>query len=342
MKFEKMFDLANNMSAEEPENITLSAGGKDKEFTPKQQTRIFRKAIQAFIHKVATGTKEKAIQAFSGSTDVTKLTKDVFNVTGATPNYDLGWQRVFRGIRLMKGQLNWEIADVAEYSEFELTPEGAKCKIGSASGSSIIVGIKKYSKGIGFTWEMMEGRQLYRFIEQLLGLRDKLYLLWANIHYGLLGVAAATNPISWQAGTNNIDRDIATINLAAATITSATKDKGYGDTAQAQLVMYVSPLLRDRMDAALKATRQELVMGGAKQSAPVSWLVDVVYTYNSNIPVNKFVMVLPGNKIQNAVYMQELGLTETSIETLSKINTYWTAFGAIVADNDQCAEGALV
>ncbi len=337
MKYEKLFNIADNLREDEPKTLKIG----DKEYTPKQQTKVFRKAIQAFIHKVASGTEKKAIQAFSGSTDVPKLTKDVFNVTGITPEYDLGWQKAFKGIRLMKGQLEWEIADVQDFSDFELTPEGAKCKIGSAGGSKVIAGIQKYSKGIGFTWEMMEGRKLYKFIEQLLGLRDKLYKLWADIHYGLLGIAAATNPIAWQAGTNNIDRDIATINKCASTITSATKDKGYGDTAKARLVMYVSPVLRDRMDAALKATRQELIAGGGAQASPVSWLVDVEYTYNSNIPDDKFVMVLPGNKIQNAVYMQELGLSETSIETLSKINTYWSAFGAIVADNDQCAEGAL-
>lgn len=337
MKYEKLFNIADNLREDEPKDLEI----KGKTYTPKEQTKVFRKAIQAFIHNVASGPIEKAIQAFSGSTDLPKLTKDVFNATGKTPNYDLGWQRAFRGIQLMKGQLEWEISEVEDFSDFELTPEGAKCKIGSAGGSKVIAGIQKYSKGIGFTWEMMEGRKLYKFIEQLLGLRNKLYKLWADVHYGLLATAAATNPIAWQAGTNNIDRDIATINLAAATITTATKDSGYGDTAQAQLVMYVSPVLRDRIDAALKATRTELIQGGNKQAAPVSWLVDVVYTYNSQIPANKFVMVLPGNKIQNSVYMQELGLTETSIETLSKINTYWSAFGAIVADNDQTAEGAL-
>ncbi len=326
MKYEKLFNIADNLRGDEPKELKI----KDKVYTPKEQTKIFRKAIQAFIHKVASGVESKAIQAFSGSTDLPKLTKDVFNVTGKTPNFDLGWQKAFRSIQLMKGQLEWEIAEVEDFSDFKLTPEGAKCKIGSAGGSKVIAGIQKYSKGIGFTWEMMEGRKLYKFIEALLGLRNKLYKLWADIHYGLLATAAATNPIAWQAGTNNIDRDIATINLVASTITSATKDSGYGDTAQAQLVMYVSPVLRDRMDAALKATRTELIAGGVKQAAPVSWLVDVVYTYNSQIPANKFVMALPGNKIQNAAYMQELGLTETSIETLSKINTYWSAFGAFI------------
>ena len=77
MKYEKLFEIADNLRYDEPKTLKI----KDKEYSPKAQTKVFRKAIQAFIHKVATGVESKAIQAFSGSTDLPKLTKDVFNVT---------------------------------------------------------------------------------------------------------------------------------------------------------------------------------------------------------------------------------------------------------------------
>lgn len=337
MKYDKLFEVMIDMR----ENPEGDYKGFAKPLNQKQKGKFVKKAIQAFMHNIANGTEKRSIQAFSGSTDLPKLTKDVFNVTIQTQNFDLSWQKAFRGVPLMKGQLEWEIATVSDATQFKLTPEGAKCFIGSVSGEKLIADVQKYSKGLGFTWEMMEGRKLWKFVETLESARDKLYGLWALIHYGLLATAAATNPVAWVAGTNDLDRDIKTINAGAALITTATKDSGYGDTAQAQLIMYVSPLLRDRMDAALKATRTELIVGGVKQAAPVSWPVEVLYTYNSQIPANKAVMVLPGHKIQNAVYMQEMSLEEKDIETLSKIRTYWTAFGAVVADNDQTAELAF-
>ena len=309
-----------------------------KPLNASQQEIAVRKTLHCFFHQVGTGTQEKHIQAFSGSTDLPKLTKDVFNVTQKVNNFDLGWQAAYQGIRLMKGQLEWEIADVEDTSEFELVPEGAKCKIGSVSGSKLIVPIQKYGRGIGVTWEMMEGRKLYKFVRELEMSRSKLYNLWGTIHYGLLATAGATNQVAWVAGTNDLDRDIKTINAGAVQVSNATKDSGYGDTANVPLILYVSPTLRDRIDAALSATRTELVAGGVKQVAPVSWPVNAVYTYSSQVPANKAIMVLPGNKIQNSVYLQELGLSKQDIESLNEIRTYWSAFGAAVGDNDQCSE----
>ena len=62
-----------------------------------------------------------------------------------------------------------------------------------------------------------------------------------------------------------------------------------------------------------------------------------IYTFSSKVPTNKAVLTLPGNKIQNAIYLQELGMSERKPLTLDTIYTYWTAYGAIVADDDQCA-----
>lgn len=338
MDYEKLFDLMAHRYEKPEENYTRLSGIS---LNPKQQEEAITKSIQAFIHGVAAGEERKPIQAFSGSTDLPVLTKDVFNVTMQTNNFDLGWQQSFRGVRLMKGQLSWEIATVSDPAEFELTPEGAKCRIGSVSGSTVTASIQKYSKGLGITWEMMEGRKLYRFVEALEGTRDKLYGLWAKVHYGLLATAGAVNQVAWQAGTNIIDRDIATLNLAAYTLANNTKDSGYGDTANATLLFYVNPSKKARINAALRASLEALVASGTGPGNSLSWNIIPVYTFNSQIPADKGILVLPGNKIQNSVYLQELGLKKQDIESLNEIRTYWTAFGAIIADNKQCVEVAL-
>lgn len=344
MKAEKLFDLMSHMHNNFGEEYTIKGKeGKEITLTPEEQEATVTVALQAFVHQVASGSQDQAIQAFSGSSDLPELTKDVFNVTLAQPNFDLGWARAFKGVKLRKGELDWEIATMSDPAEFELTPEGAKCRMGSVSGGKVTAGIQKYSKGLGLTWELMEGRKLSQFIEKLEGTRAKLYGLWSLIHYGLLATAAANNQVSWQgtATDTNLVRDIATLNKGAFDLAEANKDKGYGDMASPQLLLYISPKYRGRVNAALKASLEALT-AGANNASPVDWTITPVYTFNSQIPANKAVLVLPGNKIQNAVYLREFNQKRKSIETLSEERSYWSAFGAIVADNDQCYELAFV
>ena len=344
---ERTFDLLVHMRENPEEDYTLDKK-KNIVLNRKQQGAVLQKAIQSFMQSVAVKDNEgKIIQAFSGSSDLPVLTKDVFNVTQEMPNFDTLWQSSFRGVPLRKGQLSWEIADVAAGFSFELIPEGGKVKFYSISGATADAKINKYGMGIGVTWEMIEGRKLYAFVDLLMQTRAQLNILWADTHYGLLATAALGAAVAWQGGATDpiLSRDIATINLGYTTIGDACKDKGYGDTANMPMVLYASPLLKARLMQAFRATSSDITSGRVVGSATtlvdgqvVEYAVTPRFTWNANIPADKAVMVLPGNKIQNSVYLRELGLSERDIETLSELRTYWTAFGAIVADADQTAE----
>lgn len=334
---ERVFAVARHMNDPETRGTPFT-----KFKTPldsAQQERFLKLSLQAFMHGVADVEDKVSIQAFSGSSDLPALTKDVFDVTPAVPNFDLGWQRCFKGIQLQKGQLEWEIADVSQAIEFREIPEGGKVDIGRVSGNKLTVGIKKYGAGLGITWEIMEGNKLYAFAERLDLTRAKLYGKWGEVHYGLLAAAAHLHTVAWQGVEANktIDRDILTLNAGAYLIGNATKDKGYGDTANAPMVVYANPTLRSRINAAIRATREQILASGG-QGTPVDWPLEAVYTFSAKIPSGKAVMVLPGQKIQNSVYLRELGLSKQEIESLNEIRTYWTAFGAAVGDSDQCAE----
>ena len=340
----KMFDLVCHMNEQPDEPYTIN---DSVSLNRKQQARLLRKSVQAFIHSEAGSIEDgkKIIQAFSGSSDLPQLTKDVFNVVNTVPNFDTLWQPSFRGVQLRRGQLDWEIADVAMGLTFELIPEGDKCKFYSVSGNKVIVGIEKYAAGIGVTWEMIEGRKLYQFIDQMNQVRSRLFLLWANIHYGLLATAALVAPLAWQGAATDptMARDIATLNIGYTTIGNAVKDKGYGDSANVEMLLYVSPLLKARIMQAMRATTADVVprvttLGSAIDGQTVEFNVTPKFTWNANIPANKGVLVLPGNKIQNAAYMQELSLSEKDISTLSEMRSYWSAFGATIADTTQTAE----
>lgn len=306
-----------------------------------QQDAYIRKSIQAFVHGVADVNEGGlvSIQAFAGSSDLPSLTKDVFDVTPKVDNFDLAWQDSFKGVPLRKGQLSWEIADVEQAITFKKIPEGGKVEFGQFLGDKVTVSVEKYGAGVGITWEIIEGNKLYAFVERLDITRAKLYGVWGDAHYGLLNAAAAQNTVAWQgeATDKQIDRDIATLNQAAYVIGNACKNKGYGDTANAPMILYISPQYKARINAALKTGQSDIVIAGGKGSM-VNWPIEVRYTFNSNITANKGVLVLPGHKIQNAVYLRELGLSKQEIDSLNELRTYWTAFGAVVADDEQCAQ----
>jgi hypothetical protein len=347
MNNEKLFNLVCDISEgyktgdKKPSKMVID--GKEKEVSFKQKEIVLNKAIQAFIHNHGQKEGETSIQAFSGSSDLPVLTKDVFNVTMETPNYDLAWQKVFRSVQLQKGQLSWEIATVDSGVAFKLIPEGGKVEYKDVAGEKVTVSVDKYGAALAVTWEIIEGRKLYEFVRVMEDARNKLYKLWADVHYGLLATAGTNNQVAWQgvATDRQIDRDIETINKGANDLGSKTKDSGYGDTANARLVMYASPLLRQRLNGALRATHTELANSGTGNGVIVDSNIDPNYTYNSAIPANKALLVLPGNKIQNAVYLRELGLSKREIESLNELKTYWTAFGATVSDTDQVFELAF-
>jgi len=346
MNLERTFDLLLHMRDNPGDDYTFDKK-KGIVLNYKQQGYVLHKSIQAFFQGVGSpdkGKESKIIQAFSGSSDLPTLTKDVFNVTNTINVYDSLWQNAFKGVPLKKGQLSWEIATVSTGFSFKLIPEGGKVEFYGVSGSKVTVGIEKYGMGIGITWETIEGKKLYQFVDSMNATRNALNGLWADTHYGLL-VAGAVTAVAWQGAVGDpiLDRDIATLNKGYETIGSATKDKGYGDVANAPMLIYAPPGLKGRINNALRSTSQDIARGrrasvaGSVGNRIVEFNIVPYYSWNSELVTNKAYMALPGNKIQNSLYLQELGLSEKDISTLSELKTYWTAFGAIVGDTDQLA-----
>ena len=350
MNYELMFQLAMALRSKRGNNTNntelFKVGKKEVKLNRYQQEDALNKSIQAFMH--APGqvvAKDKAIQAFAGSSDLPILTKDVFNVTNEVPNWDLLWQNSFKGIKLTQGELSWEICTVDTGITFKLIPEGGKIEYADLKGEKAIVDVEKYGAGLGITWETINARKLYKFVQQMESARAALYTLWGGIHYGLLATAGATNPIAWQGAATNatLNRDIETLNKGASDLGEDNKDSGYGDTANVRLLCYASPKLRPRLNQALRVTSAErAVAGGGNTDLALGQVVDAnidpLYTYTSEITANKALLVLPGHKIQNAVYLNELGLPREEIESLNQLRTYWTAFGAVIGDADQVYE----
>lgn len=333
MDYNKFYDLA----VANYKNETTKIGGVT--LSPDEIETALHKSIQCFMHGVSASEEDGKIQAFGSSSDLGVVAKDVFNVTTEVKNYDLNWQQAFKSISLQQGQLSWEIHTANVGTEFKEIPEGGKIEYKGFSSSKQTVSVKKYGAALGVTWEAIEGRQVYRFIDLMEDARSKLYNTWADVHYGLMATAGATNQITYQGASTDsvLDRDIATINKGYEDISDDNKDSGYGDTANARYKLFVSPKLRTRINRALRATSAEVASLGGKGQV-VDANVDPVYTYNSSITANTGLLVLPANKAQNAVYMADKQFQKVDQASMNLLKTYWTAFGAAIGDNDQVYE----
>ncbi len=248
------------------------------------------------------------------------------------------WQEAFRAVPLRKGQLTWTIGNVTSGVALQILEEGEKVNYAGISGTSVTGSVDLYGSGLEMSWKTIEGRDLAGFYNAMMDFRNKRMKEYADIHYALLAAASLSNTVAYDTvGTTVLDKDINTITAAYDLVGSNCKDLGFGDTANARQIMYAAPALRGRINAAFRATSSDSVRGKDGPTM-IDSNIDVRYTYNSAIPSGKAVIVLPGNKIQNSVYMEEKSFERQNPDNLSWLKSSFTAFGGVVGEVKQTAE----
>lgn len=303
-------------------------------------------ALRAFIEKPRAEVR-KAIQGLmkiqaiaSVSTDFAKLVSDAFNVTIGAVAFDLGFQRAFRDVPLGQNQDSWDIYDVQNGLTFRLIPEGDRIQVDGISGSVVTAHVDYYGGALGWTDKMIRYRKVAAMLDMALIFRNRFWSNKADNHYLLLATAAATvgQTTTYQGlvADGQLRRDIATLNAAAYALANRCKDKGYGDTAAAQMVLYHNPRDKGRILSALAATtaQMQVALGAA---VVVNWNITPVSTFNANILADHPILVLPGNKIQAAEDLPPTTyIAPKDPLTLNEVQAVWSIYGAVVADTDQC------
>jgi hypothetical protein len=236
----------------------------------------------------------------------------------------------------------WEIGDIANGVTFRKVPEGDHIQVDKISGTQQLVYVDYYGGALGFTDKAIRFRKLAQMYMAARAFRNKFYANKADNHYALLAVAAALNVLPWQGiGTDpQITRDIRTINEGAFLLGDANKDKGYGDMANAQLIMYANPGDRARIEAAFAVTSNYLATAAfgtdASAEAITAQPIRRIYTYNTQIVRGFPILVLPGNKIQkNEAMAPTTYVAPDDVLTLNRTQSVWSIYGATVADTEQ-------
>jgi hypothetical protein len=299
--------------------------------------------LQAFLQKPKK-VYQKQIQAVGVSTDFALITKESFNVTIETDNFDMGWEQSFRQVPLGKNQDSWEIYNVANSLTFYKVEEGQRIEVAGLVGTKATAAVDYYGGAIGWTDKMIRFRKVPAMIDMAGVFRNKFWTNKANNHYALLGTAAALTVIAQQgvAADGRTLRDILTINEAAFQLGNTNKDKGYGDAANAPFILYANPQDEERIEGAFRVTSGQLAAARENGIAITARRIKRIYTYNSNIVAGSPILVWPGQKSQKADAMQPTVYTqEVDILTLNRLQAVWAIYGAIIADTDQTLQLTL-
>lgn len=306
-------------------------------------------ALQAFVfkpdimkRKMLPALKAK-IQAVASSTDFPINITNAFNMIVDEQNYDMGWEAAFQDVPKDSNKQFWEIVTGHNFINFRRMPEGARLRVEEISGELVLAYVDYYGAALGFTDAMIRYRQIAVMFDKIKAFRDSFYVSKADVHYLILATAAALHIMAWQAGTTTLARDIATLNLAAATLGDTNKDKGYPVTGTTPLLLYASPFDESRIEGAYRATNDSLVQGAAGVPAISGRPVRRIYTYNQYVTRNHPIMVLPGQKLQKHEDLAPLTYNAPDdILTLNRMQSVWSIYGAACADDEQVMRVDLV
>jgi len=316
----------------------------------EQSSQMITGMLQSFcLEPIIAKQKKYKLQSVGVSTDFAILTKDSFNVTIEEDNFDLGWEQAFRNVTLGRGQDAWEIYNVENGLTFNQVEEGQRIQMDKISGTKVTAYVDYYGGALGWTDKMIRFRKVPAMVDRAMIFRNKFWTNKANNHYSLLSTAAALNVVAWQgaAADGQLRRDVLTINNAAFQIGNVNKNKGYGDMANAPLIMYANPFDEDRIEAAFRVTSNALAGGMLANATQIGQQITRrrikrIYTYNSNITAGSPILVLPGQKSQKADAMQPTTYTApVDPLTLNRYEAVWAIYGAVVADTDQCYQLTL-
>lgn len=283
-----------------------------------------RAVVDNFFHAPVKAQRAK-IKAYATSTDFPQPMTPDPSVWQATDNFDMGWEQAFTNVPVADGHGFFEIATLTGIANWALTPEGSAANVDKFSGSLVQVPMITVSAGLGWTLQMIQDRRLAVMFDRAREFRSRYWRDKANRHYALLkavGLAVAT---PWDTtGASTLEKDIITLNNAHYNLTFPLIDAGLGDDlANAEVILYASPLYRGRINRALRQDSQYLA------TSQIEVPIRPFYTFNTNIPSGaKALMVLPGRKLQAGEKMAPTTYAKTDIFTLSYVETVFARYGA--------------
>lgn len=307
--------------------------------------KSLRQAIMAFVERPAIAAR-KAVQAFTTKADFQTMITQNFETFRQTDNFDMIWEQVYKQVPLAPNRLFWEILDVDSGLEFQEVPEGAQVKVSRLTGSKVLGWVRKYGGALGWSQEVIMSQDIGLMQQMAEIFRERFWKDKANRHYALLAAEGLGNVDAYDTtGSNELEKDINTINKSAYALENATKDLGFGDTANAPLVLIASPKLRPRIMRALSTTFQDIPGMGTRVTSnviPFFSFNPYLTSTSGSSNADHALLILPGRKIQRAEAMAPTSYTKEDIQSLATVQAVWSFYGAVIGRQSSSVASAQV
>jgi hypothetical protein len=225
----------------------------------------------------------------------------------------------------------FRVREVSSGLTFEKRAEGGRAKIYRVSGTEVFVSFDTYGGGLEYDQAWFDDQEWWAIEDQTVEFTSGWYRDKATVMYGLIGNLTSSNNVAWDtAGSNQLEKDINTLNTAAAGLLTAMKTAGWAVT-PATPIKVLSPIeLRGRLQRALAA--QYITPATAGAHLKVEYNITPVYSMNVQnagaAATDKWYMGVPGLKTKIGEKMPLTVFTEFNARAFATTAVGWGRYGA--------------
>jgi len=318
---------------------------KIKETDPEVAGMLLMDALQTFMaapNKVAKELNKRGIKELTTKSDFPAEVLDTIEKYHiGLQDIEMGYEDIF-DVRDFTGtkRNGFKLRDVTSGLTYRKVPVGDTLDVYGMSGTEVEITFDRYGGALGWDKTWFDDEEYWTIDDTAQEFRSKWYKDVCETYYALIE-AVATQDLAWQAAPDaiaagtagyQVQRDVATMNLAAFNILNDLKTAGMGVSPNETFLILAPTALKLRIDRALSSTYalQNTGMG----------LTEVAYNlkpiYSQLLSSTAFYwVILPKRKLKGGNRMNLTVLTDTDILSYTEVTAAWGRYGAGIGENDQ-------
>ncbi len=235
--------------------------------------------------------------------------------------------RNFQGV----GSPGFRVRDVQSGLSFSARGPGGRARIYKITGTEAFAPFDTYGGGLEIDQAWFQDQEWWLVEDTAAEFRAKWYKDKATVMYTLLGSFTSSYNTAYDtAGSTALDKDINTLNAAAAVLLTRLNAAGYAVTLQTPLIVFSPVQLMGRLNRALAAIHLNAGVAGA--ALKVEYAIRPIYSMNlvdgGSANTTKWQMCVPGIKNKLGEKMPLTVYADFKAENFVTTTVGWGRYGA--------------
>ena len=263
--------------------------------------------------------------------------RDLFALFHDRYSIDTTWQGFFDMRNYAQSRhAGFTLRNVSSGLTFTVKKVGQKAKIYKVSGAETYHSFLHYSGALEYDQDWFEDQNWWEVSKQTVEFGTAFYRARADYAYGLITALIGAYNTAWQAGTTELDRDIATINTACVAIVTALEALKVPVDEGTRFVLRAPLALKARLNRALGTGYQFPAQTGQR----VEFSVDPAYT--TRLTGTNYYIGVPGQKNIWGDRMDLTVLTELDKLAWAQLAVGHSRFVGVIGEQAQLRRCATV